>query len=87
MVWTVGEKAFVVELFFTTKSINEIRRQFSAKFKTSKSPNKIRIYQWVWRFREHGSVVNGKSSGRPRQARSAQNIALVEESVTEHLRH
>ena len=92
MPWTPQQKAFCVTLYFASKSFKFVRKKFEIKFKTSKSPSKTRIHAWVLKLQAHGSVenLNAKSparvshSGRPKSARTPENVAAVKMSVDEN---
>ena len=88
MAWSIEEKTFCVETYFETKSFCAIQRRFRRKFQCRHYPGKRLIHRWAQKFREHGTVLNlnGKDkrdtySGRPKSARSQENIDAIRDSI------
>ena len=84
--WTNKEKAFCVETYILTKSLNETRRQYLKKFKFNHrklqlAPGCKLIHQWVSKFRNFGSVEKRKPPGRVRTTRQEANVQRVAASV------
>ena len=88
MAWSIQEKTFCAETYFDTKSFCAIQGRFRQKFQCRHYPDKRLIHRWAQEFREHGTVLNlnanGKTdtySGRPKSARSQENIDAIRDSV------
>ena len=83
MPWSVVEKAFSVETYLTTRSFNETAVLFRHRIQCRKTPSKSRVYNWVKKFRSDGTVKTQccKNFGRPRHARSDENIQVLSDSV------
>ena len=89
MAWSIQEKTFFfVETYFETKSFCAVQRGFRRKFQCRHYPDKRFIYRSTQKFREHGTVLNlnarGKRdtySGRPKSARSQENIDAIRDSL------
>ena len=89
MAWSIQEKTFCVETYFETKSFCAVQRSFRRKFQCRHYPDKRLIHRWTQKFREHGTVLNlnakgkrGTYSGRPKSARSQENIDAIRNSVS-----
>ena len=84
MEWTKLERAFPVEVFFSSGcSIVATQRAFRRHFNIAprgRVPGRQSIVSWVNNFREVGDVKK-KKPGLPRTARSPQNIEAVRQSV------
>jgi hypothetical protein len=72
----VQERLKIVEAYFATKSVVLTQRQFSRDIPGRNPPIKFTIRRLLEKFRETGSVgdKNKGHSGRPRSARTANNI-------------
>ena len=88
MAWTYEEKAFCVEAYFETKSIVAVQAQFRRRYQCRQCPRHKCIYEWIKKFRTHGTILNlnakGNSethSGRPKTSRTPENIAAARDSV------
>ena len=88
MSWSTKEKTFCVEAYFTNKSYVIVQADFRRKFWCHHAPSKSRIFDWVQKFREYGTVQNLNSkglrdtySGRRVSARTERNIDAVRDSV------
>ena len=40
------------------KSYLKTQHLFKVGFRTTKSPSKTQIFEWIWRFKKHGTVTN-----------------------------
>lgn len=81
---TIEQRIQIVEIYIQNSkvlvtTIRKIKRKFGKKFKIS--PNTVKNI--VDKFYQFGSVHDRPRSGRPRTARSTENIAAVSESVSE----
>ena len=83
--FTDREKAFVVEHYLRTGSFKQAALKFRQHYNTRHSPSKQRISDWTDKFRKTGSLKkqNLGKSGRARNARSKENIAILAASVEE----
>ena len=88
MSWSTKEKAFCVEAYFTNKSYTVVQANFWRQFWCHHAQSKSRIFDWVQKFREYGTVQNLNSedlrdtySGRRVSARTERNIDAVQDSV------
>lgn len=83
--WTVEHRVFAVEQFFrNNESFITVQRLFRQRFGVARDgliPDRRSISRWVTAFRTTGSVMSGKSTGRPRTAVTPQNIDNVRASV------
>ena len=82
------EKAFCVEAYFETKSIVAVQAQFRRRYQCRQCPRHKRIYEWIKKFRTHGTILNLNAkgnrethSGRPKTSRTQENIAAARDSV------
>ena len=88
MSWSTKEKTFCVEAYFANKSYMVVQANFRSEFRRRNAPSKSRIFDWVKKFREHGTVQNFNSkgitdthSGWRVSARREKNINEVGKSV------
>ena len=85
MNWTGEHRAFTVETFIkTNESVTATQRAFHVHFKLGRHdpvPARNTILVWVNNFRATGSALKRKSTGRPRTARTPENVAVVRASV------
>lgn len=83
--WTAEHRAFVVEAFFKSgDSVVAVQRQFRRRFNVAprgKVPTRNTILLWVGNFRATGSALKRKSPGRPRSARTPENVERVRAAV------
>lgn len=83
--WSVEHRVFAVEQFFrNSESFVTVQRLFRQHFGVARHglvPDRRAILRWVTSFRATGSVMKGKSTGRPRTAVTPQNIETVRASV------
>ena len=56
--WSPEQRAFCINKHAETKSYLETQHLFKLEFKTTKSPSKTHIFDWIWRFKKHGTVTN-----------------------------
>lgn len=86
MVWTSVQRAFAVEAFIrNNESVIMAQREFRTRFQIPPRhsvPDRKSIVLWVNNFRETGNVVK-KRGGRPRSARTPENINAVRQSVVQ----
>ena len=88
MSWSTKEKTFCLEAYFDNKSYTVVQANFRRHFRCHQAPSKSGIFDWVQKFREHGTVQNLNSkglrntySGRRVSARTERNIDAVQDSV------
>ena len=88
MSWSTKEKAFCVEAYFANKSYTVVQANFWRQFQCHHAPSKSRIFDWVQKFREYGTVQNLNSkglrdtySGQRVSARTERNIDAIQDSV------
>ena len=85
MPWTGTHRAFVVENFTTkSESVTATLRNFRTHFHLSRHDpilDRKSILLWVKNFRDTGSALKRKPSGRPRSVRTPENIQIARESV------
>ena len=85
MPWTGTHCAFVVENFITNgESVTATLRNFRTNFHLSRHdpvPDQKSILLWVKNFRDTGSALKRKLSGRPRSVQTPENIQIARESV------
>jgi transposase len=79
--WSEEYRAFAVETFFKNNgSAIVTQRVFRRHFdigRSGKVPTRQTILNWVTQFRTTASIVNKKPSGRPRTARTPENVRRV----------
>ena len=82
---TVEQRVFVVKTFYSTRSYVEVRRLFQQQFPDRLPPTDMTIYRNVNKYSQHGTSLNRNSgnSGRPRSARTIENIDRVQEVLEE----
>lgn len=87
MPWTNQQKAFAIEEYLKTRSFQKTIKIFNQRYGISrrKGPSKSRVFEWLKKFRQQGTVHDQKCmhSGRPRHARSPENVAAVHASVAD----
>jgi len=88
MSWSTKEKTFCVEAYFANNSYKIVQASFWRKFQCRHAPTKSRIFGWIQKFKEYGTVQNLNSkglrdaySGRTVTARPQRNIYAVQDSV------
>ena len=85
---TPAQRAFLVLRYAETDhDLNRVRQEFLERFNRD-PPSKQTILRNVAKYREHGTSknLNQGRSGRPKTARSANNIQRVRESLTHNPR-
>ena len=77
-----------MEAYFANKSYTVVQANFRREFLCRNAPSKSRNFEWVKKFREHGTLQNLNSkgitdtySGRKVSARTVRNIDAVRNSV------
>ena len=65
------------------KSVVLTQREYRKRHRNQSGPDKKTIHALSNRFEQYGTTLDSHHSGRPRTARSEENIARVRESVTE----
>lgn len=78
---TKQQKAFCVLEFGRTQSIITVQRAFRQQYGIN-PPSDNNIRRWFHQFRDTGCLCKGKSTGRPRTASSAENVAAVQAAFT-----
>lgn len=85
MAWNGVHRAFVVEQFIRSgDSVIATQRAFRNQFDVGRHgavPDGRTIRRWVLHFRETGSALKRKSTGRPRTVRTPENVNAVRVSV------
>ena len=86
--WTVKQRTWCVKAYIKCNKIGQIRADFLQEFQTTKAPDHKRIYAWVKKFDEHGTVenLNKKSDNRAthsgrKRIRDAEMIERVRQDV------
>jgi len=84
MPWSTKEKAFWVEAYFANHSYKVVQASFRRKFQCCHAPLKSRMFDWIQKFRENGTVQNLNSkglrdtySGRTVSARTQKNTQTL----------
>lgn len=80
---TSDQRVFVVEQFYLTASPTKIKRAYFNKYRQEVSLNTIN--KLIIKWKDRGTVLNQNKghSGRKRSARSEENIAMIDERITE----
>lgn len=84
MDWTGEHRAFIVETFMKNESVTATQRAFRVHFRLGRHdpvPVRNTILLWVNNFRGGASALKRKSTGRPRTARTPENVAAIRASV------
>jgi len=58
MFWSTKVKAFCPEAYFANNSYKVVQASFQRKFQCRHAPPKSRIFDWIQKFREYGTVQN-----------------------------
>ena len=77
-------RAFIVEMFTKNESVTARQRTFRVYFGLGRQdpvPNRNTILLWVTNFRPTWSALKRKSIGRPRTARTPENIEAINVSI------
>ena len=76
---THGQKAKLVEFYFSSKSIVTTQREFQHHFDVKKPPDRKMAWSIVRKFQNHGTVdnLNKGKSGRKRTIRNPEDIKAV----------
>ncbi len=77
---TKDERVFVVQTYWATQNISEVRRVWQDEFYTN-PPQRRTISNLIAKLDEEGSVVDRKRSGRPKSARTEEN-QVVKSNLT-----
>ena len=80
---TSEQRVFVVEQFYLTASPTKIKRAYFNKYRQEVSLNTIN--KLIIKWKDRGTILNQNKghSGRKRSARSKENIAMIDERITE----
>ena len=85
MAWTDAHRAFAVETYLNFgESVITTQRAIRAHFMLRRNdavPDRKSILLWVKNFRTTGSSSKRKPPGRPRSARTPENVQTVRQSV------
>lgn len=84
--WNVQERVVAVRAYYRNgdslvQALREFRRHFNLPPR-ARVPTKHAIRTWVENFEQTGSVKKRKSSGRPRSARTPENVEAVQTAMT-----
>jgi transposase len=84
--WIVQQRAFAIKMFYKNDSLESAQKEFrSFSFNLGRHgwfPSKHVIKTLIKNFEETGSALKKKPTGRPRRARTAQNIEAVRVSFS-----
>ena len=72
--WSPEQRAFCVNKHAETKSYPETQHLFKVGFRTTKSPFKTQIFEWIWRFKKHGTATNFNMKSKLRSTHSGRPI-------------
>ena len=76
------QRAEIVTIFIQkNKSVVLTQREYRKRHRNQSAPDKKTIHALSNRFEQYGTTLDSHHSGRPRTARSEENIARVRESV------
>ena len=81
--FTPGQRAFLVTEAARTQHVTQVVRAFRHRFPHARTPSRSTVYRNLRKYQETGTSVNCNAgrSGRPRTARTAENIAAVQETL------
>lgn len=80
--WSTEHRVFCAEKFIQFNSVIAVQRCFRRQFNVRQYPQHKTILSWIRKWRELGSIVNKKSSGRPRSACNDLNEERVRNAIT-----
>lgn len=80
--WSVEHRVFCVNKFIQFTSVVVVQRQFRRHFNIRHCPQRKTIMSWYRKWEELGSILDKKSSGRPRSACNDRNQERVRAAVT-----
>jgi transposase len=84
--WNVQQRAFAIKLFYKNNdSLEGAQKEFRSFLNLGRHgrvPSEHVIKTWIKNFEETGSALKKKPTGRPRSARTPQNIEAVRISVS-----
>jgi len=79
--WNGQQRAFAIKMFYKNNdSLEGAQKEFRCFFNLGRHgqvPSKHAIKTWIKNFEETGSALKKKPTGRPRSARTPQNIEAV----------
>jgi hypothetical protein len=77
------ERAFMVEAYIDTKDARDAKRRFQRRYPNRIGPSLRTIRRNYHKYINHGTSTNRNknNSGRPRSARTLQNVAAVQRDV------
>ena len=83
--FTPQQRAFMVSEFLRSNNINLVRQSFTNEYPDVRCPSRANIYYNVRKYRGNGTScnLNKGNSGRPKTARSAENIEAVRNAIEE----
>ena len=83
---TAEQRIFVVMKFHETRSLQATQDAFGEAFPDREPPAKKTIWANVRKYEAHGTSLNRNKgrSGRPRTARSQENITAVRQQLIDH---
>ena len=82
--WNGQQRAFIIKMFYKNNDSLEGAQEFRHFLNLGRHgrvPSKHAIKTWIKNFEETGSALKKKPTGRPRSARTPQNIVAVRVSV------
>ena len=82
--WNGQQSAFAIKMFYKNNDSLEVSQEFRRFFNSGRHgrvPSKHAIKTWIKNSEETGSALKKKPTGRPRSARTPQNIEAVRVSV------
>jgi hypothetical protein len=79
--WSVQKRIAAVELFIKTESVTATQRGFRQQFQRRDAPSRNSLLLWVSKWRLEGSVKDSKPQGRPRSARTPDNVEQVRDAL------
>ena len=83
--FSTKQRTKIIELYFENhRSIILTQKAYRRHYNVRQAPNQSTINRLVKRFRQQGSVSDLPRTGRQRSVRTAENVALVEDSIAEN---
>ena len=80
MPYTTEQRSWLLKEYIKTKSADAVRVNWTAKYATA-APSRKTIYRIRHKFDATGSVLNVKSTGRPKSVTTDENKELVAQAV------
>lgn len=79
--WSTQHRVFCVEKFIQFNSVIIVQRCFRRHFNVRRCPQRKTILVWCNKWRQVGSILNKKPTGRPRSVCNERNEERVRNAI------